>query len=72
MGEVMVCSSIWISACHLETGQIGLEVHTKCVTKKNRLHRSSFSCKISTAALSVGWALVSFESDAVEVELKNM
>lgn len=36
MGEVAVCNSVWINACHLETWQIGLKDTTKYVSEENR------------------------------------
>lgn len=58
MGEVMVCNSIRINACYLETGQTGLKDATKCVSEENRWHICSFSSNISIVDIFVGWVLV--------------
>lgn len=72
MGEVTVCNSIWINACHLESRQIGLKDTTKYVSEENRGHICSFSSHISRVDGFFGWFVGFFESNLVEIELSNI
>lgn len=69
----MLCNSIRMNACHLETVQIGLKDATKCVSEGNKQRICSFSSNINVVDIFVGWGSVFgfFGSDAIEVELNN-